>query len=136
MRDLKIEREVAMSMLGVPYIWGGNNSLTGIDCSGFVLEILRMSGLWNNTDARAQDIYYKFEHSFTKQASEGAILFFGKSVDEITHVAYALSSIHMIEAGGGGSKTLTLDDAKKQNAMVRVRPISNRGDLVAICLPK
>ena len=38
----------------------------------------------------------------------------------------------MIESGGGGSRTKTVEDAAKDNAMVRVRKINNRGDLVAV----
>jgi cell wall-associated NlpC family hydrolase len=64
----------------------------------------------------------------------GALCFYGKPED-ITHVGVALTQRTMIEAGGGGSKTLTLEDAIKQNALVRLRPIRRRSDLVAVIAP-
>ena len=63
-----------------------------------------------------------------KFIAEGDVLFFGKSVEGITHVAIALDSNLMVEAGGGGSKCKT---PATSTGMVRVRPIASRKDLVA-----
>jgi hypothetical protein len=41
----------------------------------------------------------------------------------------------MIEAGGGGRSTLTVEIAKAQCAMVREVPIKTRRDLVAVVFP-
>jgi hypothetical protein len=41
----------------------------------------------------------------------------------------------MIEAGGGGSKCVDKKTARAHQAMVRVRLIKNRSDLVAVIWP-
>ena len=42
----------------------------------------------------------------------------------------------IIEARGGDSTTITLDDAIKRNAFISVRPYTHRKDLVSIIKPK
>ena len=42
----------------------------------------------------------------------------------------------MLESGGGNSKTTSVEIAKRIGACVRVKPIFNRTDLVAIIRPK
>ena len=128
--SIAVAMRYAESMLGIPYIWGGNNPLIGLDCSGFTLEVLRSIGQWDKHDDTAQGIRNTFSIITRKPISEGTLLFFGKTAGSITHVAIALNDKYMIEAGGGGSTTLTVEDAKKQNAFVRIRPIANRSDLV------
>jgi len=124
----------AMSFTGVPYLWGGNSVMDGVDCSGYVQECLAAIGEDPPGDQTAQSLYDYFESKqrYSKRRSlEGRILFFGKDIDHITHVAIALNDHLMIESGGGDSTTETREDAIKRRAMVRVRPISNRRDLVA-----
>lgn len=134
----------ALNFLGTPYIWGGNNILEGLDCSGFMCEILRAFGLLGRSDANAQTIFATLELKGWANAETeckgayhpGSVLFFGKDRKMITHVALAITSTEMIEAGGGNSKTLTAADAKKTGACIRIRPISNRKDfIVGIKLP-
>lgn len=135
---MEILIQYAMKFVGLPYFWTGNNPVSGFDCSGLVLEILRSAGLWDKSDARAQDIYNYFDKngSYKSSISEGCLLFFGKSVNQITHVAFAIDKFRYIEAGGGDSKTVSLADAIKQNAFVRIRH-KNKGrtDMVAILKP-
>ena len=125
----------AFSMLNVPYIYGGNCSLTGLDCSGYVIECLKSVGANPRGDMTSQDL---FDYLTMKQRypyyptdiKRGDILFFGGDVYGVSHVAIALDTKHMIEAGGGDSTTKTIDDAVKRNAKVRIRPIDNRTDFL------
>ena len=66
------------------------------------------------------------------------ILFFGKSKHNISHVAMVFDRRHnlMIEAGGGDSRTVNINMAHAQGAMVRIRPISSRKDLVSVIMPE
>lgn len=125
--------------IGLPYIWGGSHPSQGYDCSGLVQEILASVGFDPIGDQTAQTLYNSLLNScilLGKVPQAGAILFFGSSLNEITHVAFAIDDRHMIEAGGGGSTSKTVKDAIGQGAFVRVRPIASRKDLVACLLPK
>lgn len=43
-RPVNIVR-VAHQFLGVPYVWGGDNPATGLDCSGFLQNVFRRVGV-------------------------------------------------------------------------------------------
>lgn len=53
----------------------------------------------------------------------------------MSHVGIMLNSDLMVEAAGGDSSTLFLQDAKKQNAVVRVRPYNYRKDFIEFITP-
>ena len=129
--------EYAKCFIGRPYIWGGDGSGKsdgGFDCSGLVVECLQAVGvLANGSDFTANALYnHLLSHGWVnvprglETASD--LCFWGKSEAYITHVSIALGSRQHIEAGGGGSGSKT---AATSNGMVRVRPLSSRGDLLA-----
>lgn len=126
---------MAMQYLNVPYRWGGQNYL-GLDCSGLVLKVLHDCGL-TLPDMTANDLY-KYCLKKGTQSSEAcdSILFFG-SKNKVTHTAISLGVIDgewlMIEAGGAGreSENMSLKELAKKDARVRIKPVSNRSDLVA-----
>jgi cell wall-associated NlpC family hydrolase len=132
--------DYAVSFIGLPYRWGGDDTIDGFDCSGLVLELMYSCGIVSpRVDMTAQGIYDYFygRHALHAVApSFGALVFFGNSTRKITHVAFCLDQYRMLEAGGGGSKTKTSEDAANQNAYVRVRPVSIRRDKVAILKPQ
>lgn len=132
MKDILIP--YAMQFIGIPYRWGGNSPLTGLDCSGLVLELLKGLGI-ALPDMAASDIHkWCLTQKFKNEQFLGSLLFFGKN-GNISHVAMALSHDIMIEAGGGGPTVTSQDEAVRQNAYVRIRPISSRRDFVAAYLP-
>jgi cell wall-associated NlpC family hydrolase len=127
----------AMRFVGVPYKWGGDDPLLGIDCSGLVLELLKSQGLVPKSfDTTAQGLYKKYESVKVFKASFGALVFFGADTSKITHVGFALDNKVMIEAGGGDSTTVNLLAAAEKNAFVKIRPILSRSDLVGIVRPR
>jgi cell wall-associated NlpC family hydrolase len=128
--------QVALSLLGKPYVWGGDDPLAGFDCNGLVQEILKSVGAAPPARQTAQGLYNYFQPFARRGVTElGSLAFFGSSTDHISHVALMLDNSHMVEAGGGDGETLTLADAIKQNAYVRIRPITHRKDLVAVLRP-
>lgn len=129
--------EYAKCFIGRPYIWGGDGSGKsdgGFDCSGLVVECLQAVGvLANGSDFTAKALYnHLLSHGWVnvprglETASD--LCFWGKSDTSITHVSIAIGPSQHIEAGGGGSGSKT---AATSNGMVRVRPLSSRGDLLA-----
>jgi cell wall-associated NlpC family hydrolase len=133
-----------LTYLHRPYIWGGDDPIKGLDCSGFVQEALAPLGLDPVGDQTAQGLYDYFK---TKgfglpqlgpnfSGYTGSIVFFGKSLTQITHVALCLTPDVIVEAGGGGSRTLSQQDSINQNAFIRLRPFGQRKDIVAVIKPK
>ena len=133
---IKLMLAYAKAWIGVPYKWGGD-SPKGVDCSGFVQLVLQKVGLDPAGDQTAQSLYNHFLKIGSNPLTvpvEGALIFFGRNTRSITHVSIALSATEMVEAGGGGSKTTTYDDAVKDNAWVRQRLVASRRDVVAILM--
>lgn len=129
---------MAMQYLNSPYKWASNGPWD-FDCSGLVLKVLDDLG-YTFPDLTAQmlhdnlikrDIY--LGRIVSHEPDIDCLLFFGASVDKITHIAIAISSTHMIEAGGAGSNSLTLSEKELGilDARVRIKPIANRRDLVS-----
>ena len=133
---MELLRQYAMSFIGLPYIWGGDDAIKGFDCSGLVQEILSSIGVDPRGDQTAQGLYNYFrDHGVHNSTGLGALCFYGVSHSRIVHVGFALDSLRMIEAGGGGSKTTSVSKAEKDNAYVRIRPIRSRKDFFAIIKP-
>jgi len=135
----KIDRELLydflISHLGTAYRWGGDNPLQGYDCSGFMVEILKAFGICGRGfDTTAYGLLSRLR-DFPCEASLGAMVFFGKSDREISHVGMGINTWQMIEAGGGGSSTTTLEIASAQDACIRLRPIYARKDRVFTAWP-
>ncbi len=134
-RDV-IERYV-YSLLGKPYLWGKEGPL-GYDCSGFVKEILKASGLFFPHDMNAQQIfeYLKSLPGTVWDAKQfGAVAFFGNSTNTITHTAFLLNAVQMAEAGGGDKTTVSPETAALRGAQTRIRPLSDRKNLVFTLRP-
>lgn len=142
--DRRLLREYVLSFLGVRYTFGtvaggGDDPLSGFDCSGFASEILRAAGVvtYNYRDTAA-GIHANLTRlgAMSVQDTEGAFSFYGQTWKEISHVGWCLSSYLMIEAGGGDSSTVTESESSRRNAFVRIRPIHYRRDYLGCLLLK
>jgi hypothetical protein len=92
--------KTAVSMTGVPYLWGGNSSQAN-DCSGFVQTVFRANGVQLPRDARQQagkgtEVGYSSDFS---ELEAGDLLFFGEA-GSITHVAISLGGPRFIHQSG------------------------------------
>ena len=65
-------------------------------------------------------------------AKEGCLVFYAKN-NKVNHVEYVWKRGLTIGASGGGSTTLTKQDAIRQNAYVKIRPM--RKEYYAIVNP-
>lgn len=138
--------DYARSFIGVQYVYGtdpgrGDDPIVGFDCSGLISELCRSEGVirWNQRE-NSQGFYDRFKARYEiplklAKKKKGSLLFFGKSKEDISHIAITEDTGILIEAGGGSSRTFTPDHAAKRNAFVRRRPIDYRGDLVAAVYP-
>ena len=130
--------QYALQFVGLPYRWGGDDTIEGMDCSGFVQELLASVGFDPKGDQTADGLYRYFKsptRSHKGSPIKGALVFYGSS-SRVTHIAMCVDSYRIIEAAGGGSRTRTIEDAARDNAYVRIRPYDYRSDIVAIHFPK
>lgn len=130
----KIIYDYAMSFVGLPYKWGGNDPMEGFDCSGLCIEIMQAVGYYpHKKDTTATGLYRYFRDvkkwDVNIKPSLGALVFYGSSIDLISHVAFGLTDRLVLEAGSGGSRTKTKKDASDQDAYIRIRPFNYRPDL-------
>ena len=129
----------AERFIGTRYHFGddesrGDDPVGGFDCSGLVCEVLRSIGLIGNRERlSAQGLFQRFHHEKSDtpvSPAYGVLVFFGKNVDRITHVAIHKNQTTIIEAGGGARTTKDESEAARRNAFVRERPAAYRSDLV------
>ena len=135
LRDIAVK--YAWTLLHKPYKWGGDDPLTGFDCSGGVQEVLWAVGKLPKKDHTANDLMKYFGSNVVDHYNEipkGSLVFFGIPA-RATHVGFAIGGGLMFEFGGGGSKTITLQDAIAQNAYSRIRPINKRNDFICALDP-
>ena len=122
----------AWKFVGTPYEWGGDNA-QGLDCSGFVGVILRGVGLMaNKEDLTAAAIYNKFKSKEVDSPSRGCLVFYGKDIRRISHIAFMVTDEFILEAGGGGSKTVDVKAADEANAFVRARHYNYRPPIAIV----
>ncbi len=124
--------EVALQMLGIPYLWGGT-SVKGMDCSGFTKTIYLLNGL-----ILARDASLQARHGVEIDAGKGwghfetgDLLFFAPKPESkrITHVGLYLSDSEFIHSAGR-VKINSLDSTKanyssyRDHTLISVRRIS------------
>jgi hypothetical protein len=120
--------KIAWSYLNTPYLWGGDDPMGGVDCSGLVVECLKSVGAISlHEDMSADSMWQGWRSTFeTTEPGSGVLAFWLNSEGRATHVAICWDKEYCITPDGGGSDTLTLEDAIKQNAFVKVRRIDHR----------
>lgn len=127
-RDLALK--VAEKHLNLPYKWGGDDPLSGFDCSGFIIEILKSVGIVGpNFDDTANGLSQKFPD--TEILQPGVLVFWDWNndglVDHVEMIAHIdeEGNAYTIGASGGNSGTSTPQRATSDNAYVKIRPLQS-----------
>ncbi len=120
--------------IGTFYLWGGNDP-SGFDCSGLSIEVLQGVGILpHGYDGTAHDLYLRFKHLKTEDPKPGCLVFWFRD-GRARHVEMMLDEYHMIGASGGGRTTTTVAEAIRQDAFVKMRPVTYRGPQYKIVDP-
>ena len=122
---------LALKLVGCPYVWGGGNPWSGLDCSGFVVWIYQVFGLLPSGDWTAQglsDYFVERAHDSPAEAQPGDLVFYGRPGRGVTHVMIALGGGLCVGASGGGRKTTTIEEARHVGAQVKVKGVRYRED--------
>jgi len=132
--------QLAISFLGKPYIWGGDDPIMGFDCSGLVVEILQSVGILPKGDWTADQLRKHFIGREVSDPYSGCLLFRMSEATEggpsvAVHVEMCLDTMFCIGVSGGGRKVTSVADAIKYNAFVKFRPIKTRGRLLVFMDP-
>ncbi|MFQ5696028.1 MAG: C40 family peptidase [Terriglobia bacterium] len=134
--------DVARSYLGCPYRWAGQypwpgatRQHGGLDCSGFVIRVLRPFGLLPaRGDWTADQLSRLFEETLNPQPGDLAVYGSGRASPErnrrVTHIGFYLANRQVISAAGGNSRTTTLAAARRRGARVKIHRASYRRDLL------
>ena len=89
----------AMDPLGIPYVWGGTNPNSGLDCSGFALTVYRWAGL--DLPRVSADQFAFTRYLNPDQVRRGDLVFFNmklSSKKKIDHVGIYLDSGYFAHA--------------------------------------
>lgn len=105
-----IAARTAERFVGIPYRWGGENVVDGMDCSGFVRAVYNLCGLSIPRTSRDQ---FRAGDAVDKQdLQDGDLVFFGASADKINHVGIYVGDGKFVHAPRRGEdiRVSSVDD--------------------------
>ncbi|MBI2353523.1 MAG: C40 family peptidase [Deltaproteobacteria bacterium] len=121
-RDMgAIAARTAERFVGIPYRWGGNNVVDGMDCSGFVRAVYNLCGVSIPRTSREQ--FSAGEAVTRDELRDGDLVFFGSSQEKINHVGIYVGSGRFVHAPRQGEeiKVSTVDESYFERRFVGAR---------------
>lgn len=105
-----IAARTAERFVGIPYRWGGDTVVDGMDCSGFVRAVYNLCGV--NIPRTSREQFKVGENVGKTDLQDGDLVFFGASGDEINHVGIYVGNGRFVHAPRRGDdiKVSTLDE--------------------------
>lgn len=96
-----IAARTAERFVGIPYRWGGNNVVDGMDCSGFVRAVYNLCGV--NIPRTSREQFGTGENVTRDDLRDGDLVFFGSSPEEINHVGIYVGNGKFVHAPRRGA---------------------------------
>jgi cell wall-associated NlpC family hydrolase len=91
-----IAARTAERFVGIPYRWGGENVVDGMDCSGFVRAVYNLCGL--SIPRTSRDQFKAGDNVHKSDLKDGDLVFFGSSADKINHVGIYVGNGKFVHA--------------------------------------
>ena len=111
--------ELALSMVGVPYRYGGSDPSTGFDCSGLVYYAFTTNG--HDVPRTSQAQFAAARPVTFAEAAEGDLLFF-RDQEKLSHVGIYLGDGEFVHAPSSGDtvRVARIDSAYYQTHLIAV----------------
>jgi len=121
-RDMgAIAARTAERFVGIPYRWGGENVVEGMDCSGFVRAVYNLCGL--SIPRTSHDQFKAGESVSKEELQDGDLVFFGSSEDLINHVGIYVGNGRFVHAPRRGEeiRVTSVDESYFEKRFVGAR---------------
>jgi cell wall-associated NlpC family hydrolase len=107
-----------MSLVGVPYRWGGNTPTSGFDCSGLVRYVLGRAADVNLPRTTA-DMSSRGASIDPDQIAPGDLIFFNTTGRPHSHVGIYVGKLRFVNAPSTGGTAARLPDQPAGEALRR-----------------
>ena len=116
-----IAAKTAERFVGIPYRWGGNTVVDGMDCSGFVRAVFNLCGV--NIPRTSGEQFQTGQGIDKSDLREGDLVFFGDSASRINHVGIFVGDGRFVHAPRRGDdiKVSRVDEAYFDKRFVGAR---------------
>lgn len=91
-----IAARTAERFVGIPYRWGGNTVVDGMDCSGFARAVYNLCGV--NIPRTSLEQFKVGKKVDRDDLEDGDLVFFGTSEDHISHVGIYVGNKRFVHA--------------------------------------
>jgi len=135
-RELFLRIVWELYRMNLPYIYGGQSPLVGLDCSGGMVVPLRSVGIISyKDDYNSNGLLKLFAGRVTRESLPGNLVFYGLS-GVASHVGAVIETgRHFISFAGGNSSTTSWRKARRQDARCHIYPLGYRRDLICLVNP-
>lgn len=113
-----IAARTAERFVGIPYRWGGDTVVDGMDCSGFVRAVYNLCGV--NIPRTSREQYRVGDVVGREELKDGDLVFFGGSPEEINHVGIFVGNGRFVHAPRRGDdiKVSSMDESYFQKRFI------------------